>query len=62
MRLKELDDIVDYFVILEGSTSYIGKPKPLFLAAHINELEKYKDKIIHIMRPCITAFGGGTLK
>lgn len=49
MRLAELDDVVDYFVIVEGSTSYTGKPKPLFLAANINEFEKYKDKIIHIV-------------
>jgi beta-1,4-mannosyl-glycoprotein beta-1,4-N-acetylglucosaminyltransferase len=48
-RLNVLNDIVDYFVIIEATNTFSGKDKPLF-SNNLKELfELYKDKIIHIV-------------
>jgi beta-1,4-mannosyl-glycoprotein beta-1,4-N-acetylglucosaminyltransferase len=44
-----LNDIVDYFVIIEATNTFSGKDKPLF-SNNLKELfELHKDKIIHIV-------------
>ena len=48
-RLNVLNDIVDYFVIIEATNTFSGKDKPLF-SNNLKELfELHKDKIIHIV-------------
>ena len=51
IRLNILDDYVDYFVIIEASTTFMGKPKEMNFA---NNKDRYKDflhKIIYYEIP-----------
>jgi energy-converting hydrogenase A subunit M len=48
-RLKELNDHVDYFVLVEAKKTFAGNSKPLFYAENIDRFYAYKDKIIHIV-------------
>lgn len=45
IRLEELYDVVDKFVITESNTTHSGNPKPLYLKENFKRFEKYKDKI-----------------
>lgn len=47
IRFKELYDAVDYFVIVEATTTHTGKPKPLFYLENKERFAKYNDKVIH---------------
>jgi len=50
-RLKLLNDVVDYFVIVESTHTFVGKEKPLFYG-DIKDDERfaeYRHKIIHII-------------
>lgn len=49
MRFDELNDVVDYFVIVEGKVSYTGKEKSLCFLENAHQFSKYKDKIIHVV-------------
>jgi len=49
IRLNELDQIVDKFVIVEATQTFQGKPKKLFYEENKNRYEKFHDKIIHIV-------------
>lgn len=49
IRLNELHDYVDYFVIVESAETFRGKPKPFYLKENIENFAKFKDKIIHVM-------------
>ncbi len=49
IRLEELYDEVDYFVLVEGTKTFTGDPKPLYFAENAHLFEKYRDKIIHIV-------------
>jgi len=50
-RLNTLNDVVDYFVIVEATHTYAGKEKPLFYydIRDSPELAKFKNKIKHII-------------
>ena len=48
-RLNILNDIVDYFVIVEATRTFMGNEKELFYLKNKNLYEKFKDKIIHII-------------
>jgi beta-1,4-mannosyl-glycoprotein beta-1,4-N-acetylglucosaminyltransferase len=48
IRLNELDEIVDYFVIVEGKKTFQNNSKPLYLLENIDRFEKFKNKIIRI--------------
>ena len=48
-RLNILYPIVDYFIIVESTHTYIGKEKPLFFNENRNLFEKFMNKIIHII-------------
>jgi len=48
IRLEELWDTVDNFIILEASTTYVGKPKAYLFDENKERYAKYMDKIIHI--------------
>jgi beta-1,4-mannosyl-glycoprotein beta-1,4-N-acetylglucosaminyltransferase len=48
-RLKVLNDLVDYFVIVESTHTFIGKEKPLIFRDNAAEYAEYSHKIIHII-------------
>jgi beta-1,4-mannosyl-glycoprotein beta-1,4-N-acetylglucosaminyltransferase len=48
-RLNVLNDIVDYFILVEANQTHSGKPKSLFFNENKHLYEKFKDKIIHII-------------
>ncbi|KAL8822514.1 MAG: hypothetical protein Q9191_006753, partial [Dirinaria sp. TL-2023a] len=47
VRLNELASEVDYFVILEASTTFQEGSKPLYLLEHWSRFKPFHDKIIH---------------
>lgn len=47
IRLHELDDVVDYFVIVEGNRTHQGKQKPLYFEENKHRFSKFLHKIIH---------------
>jgi beta-1,4-mannosyl-glycoprotein beta-1,4-N-acetylglucosaminyltransferase len=48
-RLNVLDEVVDYFVLVEANQSHSGKNKKLFFDENKSLFEKFNDKIIHIV-------------
>ena len=48
-RINILNDVVDYFVIVESTHTFIGKEKKLYFDENKNLFEKFKKKIIHII-------------
>lgn len=49
VRLEELWNTVDFFVIAEATFTHQGHPKPLHLKNNLGRFEKYKSKIRHIV-------------
>jgi beta-1,4-mannosyl-glycoprotein beta-1,4-N-acetylglucosaminyltransferase len=49
MRLEELNDVVDYFVLVESTETQRGDLKPLHFNENRHLFEKYLGKIIHIV-------------
>jgi beta-1,4-mannosyl-glycoprotein beta-1,4-N-acetylglucosaminyltransferase len=48
-RLNILNEVVDYFVIVESKYTFSGKEKKLYLEENKHLFEKFKDKIIHLI-------------
>ena len=48
-RLNILNDIVDYFVVVEATHTFTGKEKKLFFNENKHLFDKFNDKIIHII-------------
>ena len=48
IRLEELYNFVDYFLIVEANTNYLGIAKPLYFEKYKSRFEKFKDKIIYL--------------
>jgi hypothetical protein len=48
IRLKELWDTVDHFVILESNVTYVGNPKEYLFEKNKQRFEPYLEKIRHI--------------
>ena len=48
-RLNLLNNIVDYFIIVESTHTFIGKEKKLFFNENKHLFENFADKIIHII-------------
>jgi beta-1,4-mannosyl-glycoprotein beta-1,4-N-acetylglucosaminyltransferase len=46
IRLNTLNEIVDYFLITEATTTFSGNEKKLYLSENIDLFSKFKDKII----------------
>lgn len=49
IRLNILSPYVDYFVLVEATTTFSGQPKPLFYKNTQERFSKFKHKIIHII-------------
>lgn len=48
-RLKELDSIVDYFVLVESTKTFAGNPKRLYFEQNKARYTSYSTKIIHVI-------------
>ena len=48
-RLNLLNDVVDYFVLVESTKTFVGKNKPLFYDENKKQFSKFNHKIIHII-------------
>jgi beta-1,4-mannosyl-glycoprotein beta-1,4-N-acetylglucosaminyltransferase len=48
-RLTILDDVVDYFILVESTHTQNGKEKPLFFEENKPRYARWLDKIIHIV-------------
>ena len=46
IRLAELGDVVDKFVLVESTITHSGKPKPLFFSDAMENYAKWKDKLV----------------
>lgn len=49
LRLNELWDVVDVFVIVEATKTFTGKSKPMCLRDHAERLSKYMHKIRYVV-------------
>ena len=49
IRLNELSDVVDYFVLVEATLTHSGKQKPLYYNNNKHLFEKFSSKILHII-------------
>jgi len=48
LRLAELYDHVDYFVLVESNTTFTSRPKPYYFEENRSRYAAYLDKIIHV--------------
>ena len=49
IRFAELNDVVDYFILVESKDTFQGDPKPLYFEENKELFAPYLDKIIHII-------------
>ena len=49
IKLNELYDHVDYFVLVESAETFRGNPKPLYFAENKERFSPFLDKIIHVV-------------
>lgn len=49
LRLEELWDVVDQFVIVEAKQTFSGNPKPIIFNDNKDRFEKYMSKIRHVV-------------
>ena len=48
LRMNEMYDIVDKFILVEADKTFKGDPKPFFFDENKERFEKWMDKIIHV--------------
>ncbi len=51
LRMRELYDLVDRFVVVEAGETFSGQPKPFYLQAHRGHLEDPQGKLTYIQVP-----------
>lgn len=49
LRLRELYDAVDKFVLVEATRTFQKQPKPLYYAENKERYKEFNDKIIHVV-------------
>src|SRR5687767_9061046 len=49
IRLHELSDVVDFFVLAESHTTFSGRPKSLYYEESKRRFSDYQDRIIHVV-------------
>lgn len=49
IRLNEMYDYVDFFVLVESTESHQGREKRLVFEEHKSRFERFRDKIIHVV-------------
>jgi beta-1,4-mannosyl-glycoprotein beta-1,4-N-acetylglucosaminyltransferase len=48
IRLHELNEIVDRFVLVEANRTFQGEPKPYYFKENANKFSQFTDKIIYV--------------
>lgn len=48
LRLNELNDVVDRFILVESNTTFTGMPKPYYYEENKERFKQFEHKIIHI--------------
>ena len=48
LKLEEMADWVDHFVILESTQTFTGRPKPLHFQERQDEFARFADKIVYV--------------
>lgn len=51
LRMRMLDDVVDYFVLAEAGRTYSNRPKPLLFAENRARFDRWNDRIISFEAP-----------
>lgn len=49
LRLSEMYEFVDYFVLVESTKTFTNKDKPLYYQNNKHLFEKWRDKILHVI-------------
>jgi beta-1,4-mannosyl-glycoprotein beta-1,4-N-acetylglucosaminyltransferase len=49
LRMNILNDVVDYFVVVESTKTFSSKPKELIFEKNKNLFKKFNEKIIHVV-------------
>lgn len=49
IRLNTLDNVIDKFVLVEGTVTHTNKQKPLYYSGNKSKFKKFHKKIIHIV-------------
>jgi len=49
IRLHELSDVVDYFVLVEATKTHTGLDKPLYYKENAHLFKNFTDRIIHVI-------------
>lgn len=49
IRFNILKDVVDKFVVVEGTRTHTGKPKPMYFSENRERFAAFDDKIIHVV-------------
>jgi beta-1,4-mannosyl-glycoprotein beta-1,4-N-acetylglucosaminyltransferase len=49
IRLRELEAVVDRFVLVEAPVTFSGRPKPLYFADGIDRFARWRDRITHVV-------------
>ena len=49
LRLAELNDVVDTFILVEATLTFSGLPKPLYFQENKHLFEPYLHKIVHVV-------------
>ena len=60
IRLNEMYDVVDKFILVEGEYTHQGKKKPLCFWENKNRFSQFKDKIIHINATSVLGQNNGS--
>lgn len=47
IRLNELDQVIDKFILVESPVTHSGNPKPLYYQENAHLFKKFHDRIIH---------------
>lgn len=61
IRLAELNETVDYFVLVEANETFSGTPKPMYFAENKERFARYLDKIIYVPVKEQLSVGSSTL-
>ena len=48
-RLHELEEVVDWFVLVESEHTFQGNPKPLWYDTHRERFARWSDRIVHVV-------------
>ena len=60
LRMRELYDLVDRFLVIEAGETFAGQPKPFYLPALRSYLEDPQRKLVYIQLPRLPPLWDGT--